>query len=208
MTNAAYRGMLWRRIFCRVPPKKPEIPRIWLNGVSVGETIALGPLIRKLEEEYPGIVLIISCTTGTGYQRACSLYSKHTIIGYPLDFSWIVDFFLRRIKPDIVISLELDLWPNFLMGCKKRSIPFIVVSGRLSENSTRGYEKFAPIIAEPFGYVTLFLAQDTIDAERATRIGIRPERVQVGGHLKFDLLMTEIHLDNPLVQLLKKKEKR
>jgi 3-deoxy-D-manno-octulosonic-acid transferase len=201
--NADYRGMGKRRWGCPEPQWLEGFPKVWLNGVSVGEVISLGPLIKIFETTYPGIRLVISATTGTGYKRIQKLYPQHQAVGLPLDFSFIVDRRLKKFKPEVIICAELDLWPNFLMACQKFKIPFIVVGGRISESSCRGYQKIKGLLREPFSGVALFLAQDGLDATRAKAIGIPEQRVEVGGNLKFDLLKTQAPEKIPLIEKLK-----
>lgn len=184
-----YRGMVSRRYKLVPMDWKEGFPKLWLNAVSVGETIALGPLVHEIEKSYPGIKLLISATTGTGYHRAKALYPNHQIIAYPYDFSFVVDKFLKAYQPDCFISCELDLWPNFLMGCQKFKVPFVVISGRISDSSIKGYTKIKPLIYRALEGVSLFLAQDKIDEERAKEIGFKV--VKQVGNLKFDLLETD-----------------
>lgn len=195
ITTPEYRGMLFKRMFCPTLAESRSHPRIWLNGVSVGEVASLQPLVWELERKYPGIQLVISCTTGTGFKRAKSLYPDHAIIGYPFDFSMIANRFIKKIRPSVFISVELDMWPNFMLACQNRNVPYVVVSGRLSEKSTAGYEKVKMFLSAPFESITLFLAQDQMDADRALRIGIPEERIKVGGNLKFDLLVRGVRKD-------------
>jgi 3-deoxy-D-manno-octulosonic-acid transferase len=189
--NPEYKGMLSRRFISPKPQWKDGFPKIWLNGVSVGEVISLGPLVKEFEERYPGIRLIISATTGTGYHRILKLYPNHQAMALPFDFSYCVARRFKKIQPDLIIFAELDLWPNFLSFCKDFKIPFVVVGGRISESSARGYAKIKGLLADPLEAIQLFLAQDEIDAERAIAMGIRESAVKVGGNLKFDLLKTQ-----------------
>ena len=189
--NAQYKGMLGRRLFSPQPEWKTGYPKIWLNGVSVGEVISLGPLVKEFEQRYPGIKLVISATTGTGYHRILKLYPHHQAMGLPFDFSFCVKSRLKTLKPDLIIFAELDLWPNFLSLCDELHVPFVVVGGRISESSAKGYAKIKNILEKPLQGIRLFLAQDQVDANRATMMGIPKERVKVGGNLKFDLLKTE-----------------
>jgi 3-deoxy-D-manno-octulosonic-acid transferase len=200
--NEEYKGMLSRRLFTGKIDWVSEKPKVWLNGVSVGEIISLGPLVGEYEERYPGIRLYITATTGTGYQRIRSLYPKHMAGGMPLDFSWLVRRRITKVSPDMIVSVELDLWPNFLTACARMKVPFCVVSGRISESSSRGYAKVKALMSEPFSAISLFLGQDRVDTERAVEMGIKEENVKVGGNLKFDLLKTEkADLEGPLKEL-------
>lgn len=206
--NTQYRGMLRRRVICPKLNESPSHPRIWLNGVSVGEIVSLQPLVHILEKKYPGIELVISTTTGTGYHRAKTLYPDHNVIGYPLDLTPIIKRFIKKIKPTVFITVELDLWPNFLLECAERHIPYVVVSGRLSEKSAVGFEKVKGLLSDPFDAITLFLGQDKTDVERAIRIGIAEEKVKIGGNLKFDLLVEGVVRDSKASEIFSEDEKK
>lgn len=188
LSNPDYKGMFIKRFYCGRFKSSVSHPTIWLNGVSVGEVVSLSPLVKQYEKHYPGIQLVISVTTGTGYKRAKALYPNHFVIAYPFDFSFIVRFFLNRIQPSLFISAELDLWPNFLTACKSKGIPYVVVSGRISERSVKGYERIRFLFADALNSITKFMAQDKIDAERASRMGLTQDKVSVQGNLKFDLI--------------------
>jgi len=117
-------------------PTKNGGPNPWrcvmLHAVSVGELNAAAGLIKALRERYPGVHLVISTTTETGAERASSLYGHDadvTLIRYPLDFSLAVGRVLDGLKPQLVILMELELWPNFMAACWRRSIPVMVANG-------------------------------------------------------------------------------
>jgi 3-deoxy-D-manno-octulosonic-acid transferase len=151
---------------------------------------------------------LISATTGTGYHRILKCYPEHQAMGLPFDFSFCVASRLKKLKPDLIIFAELDLWPNFLTLCGDYKIPFLVVGGRISESSSKGYAKIKNILKEPLEAIRLFLAQDQVDADRAEMMGIPKERIKVGGNLKFDLLKTEAPILPTCLEPLKKSDRK
>lgn len=189
--HKSYRGMFTARLRSPKPEWKEGFPKIWLNGVSVGEIASARPLVEKFEKEHPGIRLMITCTTGTGFERARELYSSHQVTAYPFDFSFVVRRFLKKIQPDLIVMMEMDLWPNFLTLAGEMHIPLAVVNGRISDRSVEGYKKIRFLMSHAYNSIGLFLAQDRVDAERAVQIGIPESAVRVGGNLKFDLLKTQ-----------------
>ncbi|MEO0477291.1 MAG: glycosyltransferase N-terminal domain-containing protein [Planctomycetota bacterium] len=155
------------------------------NAVSVGEVSLLRGLIDELSERDPTLRIVIAATTNTGFQRATELYAEqHSVVRYPLDFSWVVSRFLDRIKPDAVCCVELEVWPNFVDACEKRSIPICVVNGRLSERSFKGYVKFKRLIGPSFAKLAFAAVQTEDYAERFKAMGV--EDVHVLDTMKWD----------------------
>lgn len=157
-------------------------PRVLLHAVSVGETNALRTLVPLLTERAD---VIVSATTDTGVARARELFGGvASVVRFPLDFSWSVERFLARVRPDVVGMVELELWPNFLAACERRGIPTAVVNGRLSERSFRGYRRLKPIVAGMFGSLTCAGVQDESYAERFRAMGV--SRIEITGSMKWD----------------------
>jgi len=157
--------------------------RLLLHAVSVGEVNALRPLLPLLD----GTDVIISTTTDTGLARARALFADSCeVVRYPLDFSWSVSRFFDLIRPDAVALVELELWPNFLRGCRKRGIPVGVINGRLSERSFRGYRRFRPVVGRMFRSLEFAAVQDQAYAERFCEMGVPADRCTVTGSMKWD----------------------
>lgn len=148
------------------------------NAVSVGEVSLLRGLIDELSRRDPSLRIVVAATTNTGHKRATELYSdRHTVVRYPLDFSWIVNRFLDRIRPDAVATVELEVWPNFTDACVERGIPICVVNGRLSERSFRGYKKIKKLIGPSFAKLAFAAVQTDAYAERFRAMGVKDVRV-------------------------------
>ena len=158
--------------------------RIWLHAVSVGEVNLLAPLVKLIEREQPEWSLYLTVGTVTGFELAQKKYPQLTLSYAPLDFSWAVARAIDRIKPDLVVLVELEVWPNLIAGVTQRGIPLAVVNGRFSERSFRGYRRFRWLLGHVFRRLTLVAAQTDEYAERFARSG--RQHVTVTGSLKFD----------------------
>ena len=165
----------------------PDAPRVLLHGVSVGEVNAIRQLVDGLLTRPSGCEVVVASTTATGLARANALYADRChVVQYPLDLSASVGRFLDRIQPSLFASVELELWPNFTRACARRGIPQIVVNGRLSERSFRGYRRVRPLIRPMFGRVNHVGAQDAVYADRFRRLGVASDAIAITGTMKWD----------------------
>ncbi len=161
-------------------------PRIWLHAVSVGEVNLLRRLVMRLEREYPGHSLVISTTTATGFELACKHFGSQRVFYCPLDFSWAVRRAIAEIQPTLLILAELEVWPNLIAGASGQQIPIVVINGRLSESSYRGYRKLGGLVRKTFSRLSLVACQDATYAQRFRDLGVAAESVHVTGSIKFD----------------------
>ncbi len=181
-----YREGFAAKFLGRTPIRQGDTPCIWLHAVSVGEVNVLGPLLTRLEKQQPEWTCVISTTTKTGFELARQKYSPRLVFYCPLDFSWAVKAALKRIRPDLLILAELELWPNLIRMAKKHGVKLAVVNGRLSERSSRGYRRIYPLVASILRAIDLIAVQNDEYGERFLRLGALPESVHTTGSIKFD----------------------
>jgi len=163
-------------------------PAVWLHAVSIGEALSARPLLGALRAHFPGHRLIVSTTTVAGQAVARARLSEADGFCYfPFDWGFAVRRALRAVRPQVVILMESELWPNFLRECRRRGIPVVVANGRISDRSFARLEKFGRLARRLFGEVTRFEMQSEADAARAVALGAAPARVGVSGNLKYDL---------------------
>ena len=171
------------------PPPKPEgTKRIWVQAVSVGEIRALTPLVEALHE-LPGVELIITTTTSTGYKILREEFSPKVLkVGiFPLDFwpfsrnSW------RRLQPDLAILMEAELWPEHLYQAHMRDVPVLLINGRMSDRSFRRYQKLPAVSRRLMGRLSGLLAATPNDGQRFLALGANPETTAVTGSMKLDV---------------------
>jgi len=196
-----------------LPEKGPGA--IWIHAVSVGEALSGITLAKRLRQAYPDRPLVISTTTLTGQALARErIPFADAIFYFPLDWAFCVRRALRAVRPAIVIVLETEIWPNFLREARRRSVPVVFVSGRISDRSFARYGRFLgvfgfflrPFLRHALRGATSFLMQSEKDAERIRALGALAERVEVSGNLKYDL---ELPPATPISHwLLKEAERR
>lgn len=171
--------------FGRPSLERPEGPLAWLHGASVGETLSLLPLIEKLASR--GFNILLS----TGTSSAAAVIAPRLPAGslhqfLPLDVPQFLARFLDHWRPDLALIAESEIWPNLFLGIKRREIPLILVSARVSQGSYRRWRWIPYFIESLLEGVDLCLAQSEADAERFAKLGIR--HVKVVGNLKYDVM--------------------
>ena len=167
----------------------PAGPAVMIHAVSLGEINATRAMVRMLAAARPDLRFIVSTTTDTGFARGRELYGadpKVTLVRYPLDFSGAISRLLDGLRPDVVVLMELEVWPNFVLQCERRGIPIVLVNGRLTESSYRHYRFCGPLVWRMFGRLAAVCTQDEAYAKRFVSLGVPADRVRVTGTMKFD----------------------
>lgn len=188
--HGKYREGFAAKFLGRIPQRDSDRPCIWFHAVSVGEVNLLKTLIDRMIDEFPGWDFVISTTTKTGYELAKKKYEAHSVFYAPLDFSWAVREAVRRVRPDMLVLAELELWPNLVDAASRHGCRIAIVNARLSAKSFRGYRWLRPMLSRVLRRVDLIAAQNEEYANRFRQLGARPERVQVTGSVKFDGVQT------------------
>jgi 3-deoxy-D-manno-octulosonic-acid transferase len=184
--HGKYRRGLAERLGGVAPWSGARAP-LWLHAVSVGEVMAAAPLARELRARHPEIPLLASTVTETGRGVAEERLPASRFVFFPLDFGWLVERMLERLRPRLVLLTETELWPNFLRACARREIPVVVVNGRISPRSFPRYRLVRRWFGRVLRDVRLFCMQSEADAERILGLGALADRVRVVGNLKYDL---------------------
>jgi 3-deoxy-D-manno-octulosonic-acid transferase len=198
-----YRAGLTER-FGQVPqrlrlPAQTE-QSIWFHAVSVGEVLAITSLIASLKQRAPDAHIFVSTTTLTGQTLARQRFGEDNVFYLPLDLPFTLNPILRAIHPQLFVLAETEFWPNLLRLAKASGARIAVVNARISDRSFPGYRRFRRLLSLVLNNVGLFLAQTETDVERLVSIGAEPNRVKLGGNLKFDVKASP---DSELTRLLR-----
>ncbi len=163
---------------------RPQGPLIWVHGASVGEMLAVVPLIARLREQGFGVLVTSGTVTSAALaEQRLPDGTLHQFI--PLDAPRFVDRFLNHWRPGLALFVESDLWPNLILETARRRIPMILINGRLSARSFSRWRLIPGAIAALLARFDLCLAQSAADARRYADLGA--PRVSSTGNLKLDV---------------------
>ncbi|MBF5060104.1 3-deoxy-D-manno-octulosonic acid transferase [Candidatus Neptunochlamydia vexilliferae] len=189
--NFFFKGKYRKSLAARLKGKAPQGDKklvIWLHAVSMGETKALSTLVPHIRRSHPDAFIFVTTVTETGQEEAKKIISEADAIHYlPFDFSWVINPFVKILKPDLLILVEGDYWLNLLIAVKKEGGKVVVANGKLSEKSLKRYLAFRSFSRPLFNTVDHFCLQGETYLERFLKLGIPPEKLTITGNLKFDI---------------------
>ena len=169
-------------------PKRPGIRRVWIQAVSVGEILAIAPVLQALHRR-DDVEVYLTTTTSTGAAQARERYGSLVAgIGYfPLDWwPWSARAW-KAIQPDLVVLTESEFWPEHLHQAARHRTPVLCINGRLSDRSFARMMKVRTLVQHLARGVTRVLACSQHDGSRFEQLGLPGVPVQVVGSIKLDV---------------------
>jgi 3-deoxy-D-manno-octulosonic-acid transferase len=162
-------------------------PSIWVHAVSVGEVLAVRPLVSSLKDRYPHLRLFVSTTTLAGQQLARrTVQEADGVFYFPFDLAFIVRRVLDVVRPKLFVMVEGEIWPHVLRESRRRGVKTVVVNGRVSARSFPRYRLVKPLFERVLAHIDRFCMQSDESAHRIVALGADPARITVTGSLKFD----------------------
>lgn len=197
VAEPAYRRHLGQRwgLYLAPSPAAAQGQRLWVHAVSLGETRAAAPLIEALRLQHPGLSILLTHSTATGWQAGTELLHPGDEQAWlPIDTPAAVSRFLSHFSPALGVLLETEIWPNLLFQAQRRAIPMVLANARLSARSLHKGLRLATLMKPAVQSLALILAQSEADAQRLLQAGACAQRVRVCGNLKFDMTPNPVQL--------------
>lgn len=158
---------------------------VWFHAASVGEVNAALPVIDAMAKTRPDIRVLLTTATVTSARLARVRLPKGALHQYvPLDRTGYMRRFLDHWRPDIAVLVESEIWPNLVLETKARTIPLLLINGRMSMSSFKAWRRRPGMSRPIFSAFDLVLAQNDALAERFAQLGA-PDSRDVG-NLKAD----------------------
>lgn len=163
---------------------RPAGTLVWIHAASVGEARSVLTLVHRLLERHPDWSILVTTGTVTSAKILSHELPQRAFHQYiPLDVPSWTDTFLHHWKPNLIVWVEQELWPNMLAAIHKKKIPLILANGRLEESSYRRWRYFKPVVRKMLHSFHTIYAQSTYDARRYEALSDR--KVIAKGNLKF-----------------------
>jgi len=164
-----------------------EKKNIWVHAVSVGEVIAVLPLIKEIREKHPDYRVVVTTVTETGSIVAEKIKARDEIVIFlPFDITFIIRKVIKYIMPAALIIVETELWPNLIREIAGRGIKIFLVNGRISDNSFSRYKLIKFLLKNLLAKISLFFMQTEDQRRRIISLGADPSKVMASGNMKFD----------------------
>ena len=164
---------------------------VWIHAVSVGEVAAAMPFIDEFRKAFPDYRILLSTVTATGNQFAKKIKNIDGLFFFPFDYSFAVKKALEHINPNIFITFETEIWPNFLKYAQDMKIPCILINGRISPGSFKNYKKTKFFFKHILRNFSAFCMQTEQDKVRIMELGAEKKKISITGNTKFDALVSK-----------------
>jgi len=164
---------------------------LWIHAASVGELRAGEALLAALRRHRPSLRIALTLQTKSALRLAERRGLSARLLPAPWDGPRTVARALEALRPRALALIETELWPNLLAEAHRRRIPVCVVNGRLSDRSFPRYLALRGLFRPLLEGLSFVGTISELDRERFVALGAPPERVEVVGNAKYDLLAAE-----------------
>jgi 3-deoxy-D-manno-octulosonic-acid transferase len=169
-----------------------ERPRVWIHAVSVGETYVALRFMEEWRQAQPDVAFVMSVNTSTARSLAGkSLNPADALVYFPLDFLPVVRRVLGLIQPRMLVLTECEFWPNLIRQAKARGCPVLLVNGRMSDRSFKGYARFRLLFTPVLRQVDCLCVQGERDRQRYLALGVGADRIVTTGSAKYDVALKD-----------------
>lgn len=165
--------------------ERPTGNLIWFHAASVGESLSLVELIKRISSSQPDYNFLITTGTITSAKLILSRLPSNAVHQYiPVDTPKAVEKFLDRWRPSLAIWTESEFWPNLISFTSARDIPMILINARISEKSYRRWRFFKKSLKNLIEKFNYSLIQDEKTVKYFSKIGISSNNFELTGTLK------------------------
>ncbi|MFL2882859.1 MAG: 3-deoxy-D-manno-octulosonic acid transferase [Pelagibacteraceae bacterium] len=171
---------------------------IWFHGASIGEIQSVIPIINYFLDKKELKILITSSTLSSGKMIENEFSKNENIFHYyfPFDANFLINGFLNNFKPNAVVFIDSEIWPNFMREIKKREIPLILINGRITKKTFKRWSFVKSFSNNIFSLFDLVLASSKESFKHLLELNCK--NIKFFGNLKFITKEKTKNLDKTL----------
>jgi 3-deoxy-D-manno-octulosonic-acid transferase len=174
---------------------KPEDKTIWFHCASLGEYEQGLPVFEDIKKLYPNHKIILTFFSPSGYEIRKSSPIADVVTYLPLDTKYNAKRFLKIVKPELVIFVKYEIWPNYLNIIKKQGIRTLLISALFRSNQVffKSYGKWIQKTMTAFEHI---FVQNENSKQLLNSFGFN--NVTLSGDTRFDRVSNQLNIDNTL----------
>ncbi|XP_037493153.1 probable 3-deoxy-D-manno-octulosonic acid transferase, mitochondrial isoform X2 [Jatropha curcas] len=175
------------RLGCPSLPR-PSGPLLWFHAVSLGEGIAAIPVIKRCIQCRPDLSILMTTTTLSAFEVIKNQLPSGVLYQFsPLDTPAAMEAFLGYWKPNAIMIMESELWPNLIMSSSRKGISLALLNARVSTKSFRLWSQplLLPLISLMLSKFSLIIPLSTMQAICFQVLQAPPSIINFSGDLKF-----------------------
>ncbi|XP_030492706.2 probable 3-deoxy-D-manno-octulosonic acid transferase, mitochondrial [Cannabis sativa] len=195
-----YLHLRWRKILglehqLRWPERlgRASLPRppgqlLWFHAVSLGEGVAAIPVIKECIRKKPELNILMTTTTASAFEVIKNRLPCEVIYQFaPIDTPNAVDAFLGYWKPNAIVLVESELWPNLIMDASRKGITLALINARMSTKSFKRWSRpwLLPLISLMLSKFSMIIPLSTMQAVNFQLLLAPPSIIKSSGDLKF-----------------------
>ncbi|MDH7515967.1 MAG: glycosyltransferase N-terminal domain-containing protein [Bacteroidota bacterium] len=165
---------------------KPDGKRAWVHVSSMGEFEQAKPIIERLKELVPGLRVVVSFFSPSGFEHSFRYEHADCITYIPFDAKREAARFLDVVRPSLALFVRYDVWPNHVWECSRRGIPVVLVNATLRTDSARLLPLARSFHERLYGAFEVVITVSEQDAAAFARLGLPGEKILVAGDTRFD----------------------
>ena len=188
------------------PNRNDKKKLIWFHAASIGEVQSIFPLVKKLNNENNDLEFLITTVTlssGNIVKKKFFAYKNVNHRYFPLDVNFLIKSFLNKWKPNLVIFIDSEIWPNLIFEIKKRKTPIALINGRITKKSFNKWMLISKFAKKIFSTFDLCLAASKESEKNLKELSVK--NLIYFGNIKFAAEVEQKDLTDKYLEILKKK---
>ncbi|GLT89900.1 hypothetical protein SLE2022_078610 [Rubroshorea leprosula] len=177
---------------------RPSGPLVWFHAVSLGEGIAAIPVIKHCKQCRPDVNILMTTTTLSAFEVIKNRLPAEVIYQFaPVDTPAAIDAFLGYWKPNAIVLMESELWPNLIMGASKNGTALALLNARLSMKSFKRWSRplLFPLISLLLSKFSLIVPLSSVQGIHFQLLQAPPFVINFSGDLKYVVDECELSME-------------